>query len=387
MIDIPKDEKVQVGKAIDYLRKKEFKKNPSFKIEYFIETICSKATYVKLRKIPLKESEIYDSLLAKLNLIYPYDPREQTKLFHTEKLMEDAFIHRDPDEKKLLDSLINYYSTSHSVYDRLKYIAFKDSAMSVPELLAIYEIVQSPIREVIMNRIIDVLESMPPSAMSDYIKSRLHFHTIRNQIDYLFLIIRNKHYYQAVALCESLLRSATLPIDRAKIRIAKLILLHQIDPRHFDLEAQALSNDPSFPLVREDWIHICAFHAYNQNDYDRAQLLFEEEIKNQKTFFPAILFLAHMHDPKIEFSQEVFCRYNIQDYPVEYQHLYTYFKMKFSHSSFSILESYLWNICRKEIKEFYPENIIIRLIHDELEWISENTGNRTKLYMFHQQFD
>ncbi|MEY8543429.1 hypothetical protein [Dubosiella newyorkensis] len=122
MIDIPKDEKVQVGKAIDFLRKKEFKKNPSFKIECFIETICSKATYVKLRKIPLKESEIYDSLLAKLNLIYPYDPREQTKLFHTEKLMEDAFIHRDPDEKKLLDSLINYYSTSHSVYDRLKYI-------------------------------------------------------------------------------------------------------------------------------------------------------------------------------------------------------------------------------------------------------------------------
>lgn len=68
MIDIPKDEKVRVGKAIEFLRKKEFKNVPSFKIERFIENICSKATYVKLRKVPLKESEIYDSLLAKLSL-------------------------------------------------------------------------------------------------------------------------------------------------------------------------------------------------------------------------------------------------------------------------------------------------------------------------------
>lgn len=93
-----------------------------------------------------------------------------------------------------------------------------------------------------------------------------------------------------------------------------------------------------------------------------------------------------MHDPEKEFDQEVFCRYNIRNYPIEYQHLYTYFEMKFAHSSFSVLENYLWNICRKEIKEFYPAKIIIRLIHDELEWISENTGSRTKLYMFHQQF-
>ncbi len=73
MIDIPKDEKVRVGKAIEFLRKKEFQNTPSFKIERFIENICSKATYVKLRKVPLKESEIYDSLLAKLSLFYPYD--------------------------------------------------------------------------------------------------------------------------------------------------------------------------------------------------------------------------------------------------------------------------------------------------------------------------
>lgn len=55
MIDIPKDEKVRVGKAIEFLRKKEFQNTPSFKIERFIENICSKATYVKLRKVPLNK--------------------------------------------------------------------------------------------------------------------------------------------------------------------------------------------------------------------------------------------------------------------------------------------------------------------------------------------
>lgn len=386
MIDIPKDEKVRVGKAIEFLRKKEFQNTPSFKIERFIENICSKATYVKLRKVPLKESEIYDSLLAKLSLFYPYDIPLQTKLFNAEKFAEDAFTNRDPNEKNLLDSLVKYYSASRSVYDRLKYLAFTDPTLSVPELLSIYKIIQSPIREMIMNRIIDVLENLLPSAMSDEIQKCIHFHTIRNQIDYLFLIIRNERYYEAAALCETLLHCSSLPVDQAKIRIARLTLLHHIEPRRFDQEALDLQGDPVFPLVRQDWIHICAFHAYYQNDQERARLLFEEEVKNKKTFFPAILFLAHMHDPEKEFDQKTFCRYNIQNYPIEYQHLYTYFEMKFAHSSFSVLENYLWNICRKEIKEFYPAKIIIRLIHDELEWISENTGSRTKLYMFHQQF-
>lgn len=136
-----------------------------------------------------------------------------------------------------------------------------------------------------MNRIIDVLENLLPSAMSDEIQKCIHFHAIHNQIDYLFLIIRNERYYEAVALCETLLHCSSLPVDQAKIRIARLTLLHHIEPRRFDQEALDLQGDPVFPLVRQDWIHICAFHAYYQNDQERARLLFEEEIKNKKTFF------------------------------------------------------------------------------------------------------
>lgn len=84
MIDIPQNEKVPVGKAIEFLRRKKFKSDPAFKVERFIEEVCSKATYTKLRKTPLKESEIYDRLLKKLGLVYPYDENDP----HIQKYME-----------------------------------------------------------------------------------------------------------------------------------------------------------------------------------------------------------------------------------------------------------------------------------------------------------
>lgn len=388
MIDIPEQEKVQIGKIIEFLRKKEFKKNdPSFKVERFIENICSKATYVKLRKEPLKESEIYDSLLKKLNLSYPYDQSTHQTIIKLENTCLNAFICRQSDYPEILRNLSDLYASSHSVYDHLISEALSNRSYSVADLLKIFHFVRFPMNEIVMNKMIDRLVSLPPSALTPEIQKQLCFRTMRNKIDYLFLIIRNEYYYEAVVLCESLFHDATLPEDIAKLKIARLFLLHNIDPQHFDEAADALRQDPLFYLMEQDWIHICAIHACFSHDFKKAEPLFLKEAACKKTFFPAILFLAHMHRAEENFDLSIFHRFEIDSFPVEYQHLYTYFEMKFARSSFEKLEDYLWNVCRKEIKEFYPSNIIAQLIHDELLWISENTGNRARLYAFHQQFE
>lgn len=387
MIDIPQNEKVPVGKAIEFLRRKKFKSDPAFKVERFIEGVCSKATYTKLRKTPLKESEIYDRLLKKLGLVYPYDENDQKRFLAMEKKCVWAFIHRDRNEKNLLRHLIDEYKRSNTVYAYLKYLALSDRSLLAADLLDIHELLDSsPIKEILMNHVIDVLERSDPKATTE-IGHRLKLETIRNQIDYLFLIIRNEQYYEAVALCEKLLGAASFPKDQAKVGIAQLLLLHSIEPQNFDKKAHALRQDPLFSLVEQDWIHICALHAYFSKDHTKAKAFFMKEIHCEKTFFPAILFLAHMHDPKTKFDDSVFHRFDAGKFPIEYQHLHHYFEMKFDHASFETLENYLWTVCRKEIKEFYPKAVIAQLIHDELQWISEQTGNRARLYAFHQQFE
>lgn len=386
MIDIPQNEKVPVGKAIEFLRRKKFKSDPAFKVERFIEEVCSKATYTKLRKTPLKESEIYDRLLKKLGLVYPYDENDQRRFLAMEKKCVWAFVYRDRNEKNLLYHLIDEYKRSNTVYAHLKYLALTDLSLSANDLLDIHELLDSPIKEILMNHVIDALERSDPKATTE-IGHRLELETIRHQIDYLFLIIRNEQYYEAVALCEKLLSAASFPKDQAKVRIAQLLLLHSIEPQNFDEKAYALRQDPLFSLIEQDWIHICALHAYFSKDRTKAKAFFMKEINCEKTFFPAILFLAHMHDPKTTFDDSVFHRFDASKFPIEYQHLYHYFEMKFDHASFETLENYLWTVCRKEIKEFYPKAVIARLIHDELQWISEQTGNRARLYAFHQQFE
>lgn len=386
MIDIPHNEKVSIGKAIEFLRKKKFKNDPAFKVERFIEGVCSKATYMKLRKAPLKESEIYDCLLKKIGLVYPYDGKRQKSFLAMEKECVLAFVYRYPNEKNLLHHLINEYKRSNTIYEHLKYLALTDLSLSAVDLLNIYEIIDSPIKEILMNHVIDVLECSDPKIAAE-IQHRLYFQTIHNQIDYLFLIIRNEQYYEAVALCERLIRIATFPKDQAKVRIAQLSLIHSIEPQNFNEKASELQKDPLFSWIEDDWIHICALHAYYSNERQKAKEFFMKEICCEKTFFPAILFLAHMHDPQTKFDNSVFYRFDVTNFPIEYQHLYHYFEMKFTNVSFETLENYLWTVCRKEIKEFYPKTIIAQLIHDELQWISEQTGNRARLYAFHQQFE
>lgn len=297
-----------------------------------------------------------------------------------------AFVYRYPNEKNLLHHLINEYKRSNTIYEHLKYLALTDLSLSAVDLLNIYEIIDSPIKEILMNHVIDVLECSDPKTAAE-IQHRLYFQTIRNQIDYLFLIIRNEQYYEAVALCERLIRIAAFPKDQAKVRIAQLSLIHSIEPQNFNEKASELQKDPLFSWIEDDWIHICALHAYYSNERQKAKEFFMKEICCEKTFFPAILFLAHMHDPQTKFDNSIFYRFDVTNFPIEYQHLYHYFEMKFTNVSFETLENYLWTVCRKEIKEFYPKTIIAQLIHDELQWISEQTGNRARLYAFHQQFE
>ncbi|WP_305152083.1 hypothetical protein [uncultured Dubosiella sp.] len=386
MIDIPEHEKVKIGQMIEFLRKRKWKENKTWTVERFIESVCSKATYAKLRKFPLKESETYDKLLAKLNLSYLYDDTRRNDFLRAEKQCALAFEKENDRTPKRLRALIESYAASDTIFECLTCLALTDSTLSISDLLQIHAWVRPAMKEIVMERILDALEQAPLSALTPAIQDALVFHTNRNQIQYLFLLIRNERFYEAASLCEELRKKDLTPRETARVRIAKLFLMHHIQPQSFEEEASRLRAEPFFPLLARDWIHICAIHTYFQRDFEKAKPLLMEEVVYEKTFFPAVLFLAHMHGSENGFDKQVFYRFPIDRFPVEYQHLYTYFDMKFNHASFDILENYLWTICRKEIKSFYPSSIMARLIRDELRWISEQTNDRTRLYAFRQQF-
>lgn len=183
MIDIPEHEKVKIGQMIEFLRKRKWKENKTWTVERFIEDVCSKATYAKLRKFPLKESETYDKLLAKLNLSYLYDDARRNDFLRAEKQCALAFEKENDRTPKRLRALIESYAASGTIFECLTCLALTDSTLSISDLLQIHAWVRPAMKEIVMGQILDALEQAPLSALTPAIQHALVFHTNQNRMD------------------------------------------------------------------------------------------------------------------------------------------------------------------------------------------------------------
>ena len=125
---------------------------------------------------------------------------------------------------------------------------------------------------------------------------------------------------------------------------------------------------------------------YAHQDYEKAWEYLSQVYTIEKYTFPSVLFLYHMETitnyqlPKHDTTHMI-----NENTEKAYRVFFQYYNMKYNHVPFSALENYLWNECRAMIPFVYPQNIAKTIIHDELFWISNQTGDKKKYYQFNKK--
>lgn len=379
LIDIPNDEKIIIGKAIEFTRKQQ-----NTTINTLIEGVCAKQTYYKIQKEVISESEIYDVLLNKLNLFYDYECKS---IVSCEGLW-NAFLKQDWTqfniEKKSIRSKLNKEEIHGFILKNvLDMIENKIDLKIVKELLPL---ISEEMQEILSYFVLKFLYAEDIQSDSDL--SYLKMETFLNQKEYLYLLIKLERYYEATTLCNYLLSETKGEIHYLTL-IAKLFIIQAIEPIHFDECCEAIMKD-EFYIPDSDSAYLFMYTAgmfyYTHTNYEKAWSYLSKACIQSKYRIPGLLFLYHMetitgHKLPHRYIDEV-CECPTEDI---FMLLFHYYQMKYRNETYDILEDYLWEHCRYIILKSYPQEIARRIIHDELYWIASKTGDKKRYYQFNKK--
>lgn len=380
LLDIPKNEKVYIGKVIDFKRKKE-----GLSIDYLIREVCSKNTYYKLQKDIVLESEIYDRLLKKLGLYYNYQKKENISFeilwhyFHIEDWK------RFKTEKKNIIKRINHKDVwQYPVYIALNNMNY-DTSFDLNSTMELQELLPYEYREMLSYFVIDffyrennstIYASLIHISMNEFV----------NKVQYLFCLIKVQKYYSAVILCEELMQNK----EHRKyylVLLAKLFIIQEIEPAIFDEYCDELQKDNHFQGkdAFTEFSYIAGILYYKNKQYEKAWKYLLNSVKEKRYRVISFLYINHMETmTRHKFKDKEKYLLDIKDNAIDepMRIFIKYYQMKNNQESFDKLNQYLWDTCRKNTAFFYPEDIMKNIIHDELYWIATKTNDKTKYYKF-----
>lgn len=379
IIDIPDHEKPYVGRVIDFARKQQKRS-----IEEITQGICARQTYQKIIKSIVTESEIYDSLLSRLGLHYDYE----TSITPSYVLLWEAFLDQNwnafyHEIKVIKCALKNWDIYRYILHCFIECIEQKLSLDSAKQLLPL---LPKSLQEIASYFILTFLYK--EEIQDKQIFTILSMETAINQCEYLFLLIKQEQYYHAAILCNELLHTTYGKLHYS-VLIAKLFIIQAIQIDDFDQCCTEIKNDPCF-IPHSDSTNQFSYTAgmfyYAHQDYEKAWEYLSQVYTIEKYTFPSVLFLYHMETitnyqlPKHDTTHMI-----NENTEKAYRVFFQYYNMKYNHVPFSALENYLWNECRAMIPFVYPQNIAKTIIHDELFWISNQTGDKKKYYQFNKK--
>lgn len=381
LLDIPNSEKTYIGKVIDLKRKQL-----GLTVEFIIEGICSRNTYYKLQKEPILESEIYDEILNKLDLYYDYRQNSDRMAYSLNELWtcfqnenwKEFHFEKDNILKKIDSKNVYLFPISEA----LKKMKIEEKCLydHLSDLLALltYELKEMVLYFVIIN-----FYEYKEVESYNFLDS-LNIELYTNKVQYLFCLIKAEKYYNAVILCEHLLKENTQK-KYYLVQLAKLYIVFFIQPSIFDEYSNELFSNVTEKEQYEELEFTVGVFCYVNKKYDEAWKLLSNSIKIKKYMAISLLYLSHMEtitdysllDKKIYLSDIA----SLSDEKCIKTILH-YYKLKYNNISPNKLSDYLWNDCRKVTNQFYPEYIIKTIIRDELCWISNLTGNKKRFYRY-----
>lgn len=207
-----------------------------------------------------------------------------------------------------------------------------------------------------------------------------------NKAKYLFCLIKAQKYYNAVVLCEELMKSK----DNAtyySVLLAKLFIIQEIEPDIFDVYCDELQHNDCFKDkdAYSEFAYIAGTLYYKNRLYDKSWSYLTHAVKNEKYRIYSLLCINHMETiteytfkDKEKYVSKILS--NSIDEPIRV--FLEYYQMKDNKESFDKLNDYLWNECRKYTSFFYPEETMKNIIRDELFWIASKTNDKTRYYRF-----
>lgn len=381
LLDIPNKEKLYIGRVID-LRRKQL----GLTVEFIIEGICSRNTYYKLQKEPILESEIYDGILKKLDLYYDYRQNTNAKDYSLIDLWisfrnenwKEFYIEKDNILRRIDSKNVKLYPISEAL-SRMK-IEEKCSFDHLSDLLALLEY---ELKEMVLNFVITNFYEYKEVETYDYLDS-LNIELYTNKVQYLFCLIKAEKYYNAVILCESLLKEKNQK-NYHLAQLGKLYIIYFIQPNMLDEYSKELFNNVK---LKEQYLELeFAFgvFCYVNKNYDKAWKYLSNTIKIEKYRTISLLYLNHMEtitDYSLLDNKKYLSDISSLSNDKCIKAILYYYKLKNNNVSLEKLSDYLWNDCRKVTNQFYPEHIMKTIIRDELCWISSLTGDKKRFYRY-----
>ena len=396
LLDIPYSKRDKVGLLIDYTRKEKMKIQKEYKIDTFIQGICSKQTYNKIVKGQIvNESEIYDSLIYRLGYCYLYD---ENIIHEIDLKIQSLMTLLDTGQKQkfykcvsqLCDMLKEYedYFLESILYDIFVTIKNNQCHKNIKKMIDLYPMFNSHTKEVCGYFILKAIYEMYSDeyCYEDIEKIGLvDVHLNVNRLLIVNLLSRWQYYFDASCLCQQLINIYKQKNDdwglyQAYIR--KLYIMMNIQPQTFESYAKKVENFYyQHQFDSYEIYHILGCFFYQKENYLKARKYLEIAMKDDHYTFPEYIMLNHIAtitNTKISFEKK----------DIEKQHsyypFYHYYEMKNQKVDYEVLENYLWQECRTKMKLFYPFSLVKKMICDEMEWLVGQTGHRSLLYYIHK---
>lgn len=406
MLDIGDREKKVIGLIVNQVRLNLRETSDGFNIEEFIEGICSKETYNKLSKGRIvKESEIYDELLFRLNLKYNYDFNfnemiEPIALDICHTIDQGEFI----EAESKIDELLNL-SEEH-IRDPYGYALNNTLTMVYPLLNRVSTISQGD-----MNEILDYAKLLP-SSCKDFIgyyvaRYIYNFDGSRKNVSlveecfsisssnllcnndvYLNLLILNKDYYDAAIYCNECLEELKLRSNQYQLfqfKLTQCMLMLRIQPNRVENIISEIDQELEINEFQHAQLHhmIGLFYYESKDDKEMSYTYFVEASKNNTFVFPEYILLHHLNTLyNLDVPENLKEVNNIEDYEETWRDFYKYYHMKESGSSTNELEDYVLSVGKDISKKMYPSQLAANIFKDELSYLTELSGNKNKLYKF-----
>lgn len=408
LIDISNQDKKLIGLFIDFRRKQYKRKDNNFLIENFIKDICSKQTYNKISKgIEVKESQLYDNFLTKLHYTYLYDDIKKSEISKKEEKLLSLLEKEDKTLfYKQLDTFIKkfmpfqVFALESVLLESFMILRNKNlNDQDIDILLQLYPILDDIAKEICGYFLLQHVyhyqaDKYHYSLLEDM--GLIKLKTISNRWWILNLLIRWELYYLASVDCENLLKLCKIEKNRRmehRIKITRLFIIMAIESNSFEKYADEIE---SYTFCKPEldcfdtyqFMHVVGLYHYCKKDYDKAWKYLSKSVYYEKGYFPEIIFLNHIATVQgNKLPNDLIKKETVSAVEKEYQVLYQYFCMKHNGFNIQALEDYLWQHCRWLVKETYPSWIMKDIIHSELDWISQQTGNRKRLYQFNKWND
>lgn len=403
LLGIPDKDKIRLGAFVSFRLKQWLRDNPEQNSDLFIVGICSKDEFQKvIQGIPLKDSDIYEYLLQKLGFEYNYDDGLASNyIANAKEMLEDLEFDQMESFYKRLNRFMEELEDMQSY--ALEYVTYRSlacllenelSSRSFASLLMYYPMLDTYMKEIVAYFLLTYIHYHMEDEVDDEWLRKYGLRdckSLRNQYRILNCLIRWEDYYEAANYCEGLLKACR---HSNNIRVAfttqisRLYIVLKIQPSAFEkyanmvLENPILQEESNDPSVYE-FYHVVGLYYFIEKNFAQAWLYFRRSITYDVYFFPEIIFLNYiatlLHK---ELPLDLQEQKDIDAEDRMYKPLYTYYCLKNKGETLENLEDYLWTHCKEAIEQFSPNWVIKDIIHTELEWISEQTGDRKTLNRF-----